>query len=377
LTSTLSQTSLHTWHAGHGARLVDFAGWSMPVQYSSIVAEHRATRGGVGLFDISHMGRFRIDGPGAVDFLERMLTRSTAQLAAGRVRYSMVCNPQGGILDDILVYRTDDARDGCFLLVVNAGNRDKIWQWLDAYSAEFDVRLEDRTWETSMIAVQGPAAVGLVAELATAAGPESAGAVSDLPYYHCRRSKVCEVAALVSRTGYTGEDGFELIVDATDAMAIWTGLLDRGQPLGAVAAGLGARDTLRLEAAMPLYGHELTEETNPFQAGLAFAVNLDRREFIGHEALMQLHDEPRQPRRVGLHLSTRRVPREGYLVAAPSGDKVGWITSGTHSPTLERPIAMAYLEPAYSAVATELEVDIRGESVAARVVQLPFYQRKR
>jgi len=349
----------------------------MPVQYSSIVAEHRATRGGVGLFDVSHMGRLRIDGPGAVDFLERVLTRSTAHLAAGRVRYSLVCNPQGGILDDILVYRTDDARGECFLLVVNAGNRDKIWQWLNAHSTEFDVHLEDRTLETAMIAVQGPAAVGLVAELSTATGPESAGAVSGLTYYHCGRSKVCGVAALVSRTGYTGEDGFELIVDATDAVSVWAGLLDRGQHVGAVAAGLGARDTLRLEAAMPLYGHELTEETNPFQAGLAFAVNLDRRDFIGHEALMQLHDEPRQPRRVGLHLSTRRVPREGYIVAAPSGDKVGWITSGTHSPTLEQPIAMAYLDPAYSAVATELEVDIRGESVAVRVVQLPFYQRKR
>ncbi len=377
MTSTLSQTSLHTWHAEHGARLVDFTGWSMPVQYDSIVSEHQATRQGVGLFDVSHMGRLRIDGSGAVDFLEQMLTRSTARMPMGRVRYSLVCNPQGGILDDILVYRTGDVHGESFQLVVNAGNRDKIWQWFNTHSSEFDVELRDETLETAMIAVQGPAAVGLVSHLTTDVEPESGESISTLAYYHCRPGLICGVTALISRTGYTGEDGFELIVDTDDAVAVWTELLDRGHQVGAMSAGLGARDTLRLEAAMPLYGHELTEETNPFQAGLSFAVDLDERDFIGQEALRELQQDRQQLRRVGLLLATRRVPREGYLVTTPAGDEVGWITSGTHSPTLGQPIAMAYLDPACAVVATELQVDIRGERVPAHVVELPFYQRKR
>lgn len=377
MTSTLSRTSLHTWHAEHGARLVDFTGWSMPVQYDSIVSEHQATRQGVGLFDVSHMGRLRIDGSGAVDFLEQMLTRSTARMPMGRVRYSLVCNPQGGILDDILVYRTGDVHGESFQLVVNAGNRDKIWQWFNTHSSEFDVELRDETLETAMIAVQGPAAVGLVSQLTTNVVPDSGESISTLAYYHCCPGLICGIAALISRTGYTGEDGFELIVDTDDAVAVWTALLDRGHQAGAMSAGLGARDTLRLEAAMPLYGHELTEETNPFQAGLSFAVDLDGRDFIGHEALQGLQQDRQQLRRVGLLLATRRVPREGYLVATPAGDEVGWITSGTHSPTLGQPIAMAYLDPACAVVATELQVDIRGERVPAHVVELPFYQRKR
>jgi len=348
----------------------------MPVQYSSIVDEHRATRNGVGMFDVSHMGRFHVAGSGAVVLCERMLTRSTARLALNRIRYSLVCQHEGGILDDILVYRTEGEPEPGFLIVVNAGSREKIWQWFQIHAAEFDVRLYDQTFETAMIAVQGPAAAGVLAQLASVeSGPERA--VSDLGYYHCCRGKVAGASALISRTGYTGEDGFELIVDANDAVDVWSALMDDGEKYGAAPAGLGARDTLRLEAAMPLYGHELTEETNPFQAGLAFAVDLEGRDFVGHAALSGLQSDPRQQRRVGLLLDTRRVPREGYLVATPAGEKIGSITSGTYSPTLERPIAMAYLDPTYATVGRELEVDIRGTHVPARVVELPFYRRKK
>lgn len=358
---------------------MDFAGWLMPVQYTSIVTEHLATRQQVTLFDVSHMGRFQITGPAAVPFLETLLTRSTSGLAEGRIRYSLVCQQDGGILDDVLVYRLAGAEDPRFLLVVNAGNREKIWQWINSYADKMEVDLEDQTLDTAMIAVQGPAAVDLlepVVETSTTEQATGPSTVNDLGYYCCRRVKVCGVETLVSRTGYTGEDGFELILDTTNAMHLWSELLERGQDVGAIAAGLGARDTLRLEAAMPLYGHELSEEINPYQAGLGFAVDLKGRAFTGHEALAGFSQNHQQACRVGISLESKRVPREGYQVLTVTGDEVGNVTSGTFSPTFERPIAMAYVEPAYANLKTELLVNIRGTQVPASIVKLPFYQRK-
>jgi aminomethyltransferase len=373
MNSPLAKTPLHDWHAAHGGRLVDFAGWSMPVHYGSIVAEHQATRKAAGLFDVSHMGRFRFAGPGGGDFLEGLLTRRVADMAVGQIRYGLVTNEAGGILDDVLVYRLADARGEPFhLLVVNASNRQKILNWVRFRLADRDdVLLNDVTRETAMIAVQGPLALRLAQPLVA---PDLAG----IKYYHGVQTEVAGQPAIVSRTGYTGEDGFELTVPSETAVGIWEKLLaaDLGQSV--MAAGLGARDTLRLEAAMPLYGHELSEEINPLEAGLGFAVNLEHRMFPGRDALAKIKQSPRSRVRAGLELSGKRVPREHFPIlhgSEAARSQVGEVTSGTFSPTLERPIAMGYVHPELAEPGTELLVDIRGQAEPACVVHLPFYRR--
>lgn len=369
MTGTLLRTPLADWHSAHGGRMVDFAGWSMPVQYGSIVAEHQATRQAAGLFDVSHMGRLRLSGTGAEAFLDRMLTRKVVGLAAGKIRYSLVCIESGGILDDVLVYHLESrGRGGYYLLVVNASNRDKIYHWLlkQRQTGE-DVHIADSTTETAMIAVQGPAAIQFVQPLASAD-------ISSLEYYTGVEMNICGAAAIVSRTGYTGEDGCELIVPAEIAATAWQQVLQNGHAAGAMAVGLGARDTLRLEAAMPLYGHELSEQINPIQAGLSFAVNLDGRDFIGRNALAAAKQNPPTLVRIGLELAGKRSAREHYRVFA-NGEPIGEITSGTFSPTLQKPIAMAYVPPEHASIGTDLTIDIRGTTEHARIVNLPFYAR--
>lgn len=376
MTGPLFRTPLADWHSAHGGRMVDFAGWSMPVQYASIVAEHQATRQAVGLFDVSHMGRLRLDGSGAAAFLDRLLTRKVVGMGPGKIRYSLICNEGGGILDDVLVYHLLAHGGGLYhLLVVNASNREKIVGWLKSHlQPSDDVTLNDRTFETAMIAVQGPQALMCAEPLV---GTDLGG----LGYYTGTETTICGHAAIVSRTGYTGEDGCELIVPATAAIEVWEKVLAHGKDAGAAAVGLGARDTLRLEAAMPLYGHELNEQINPIQAGLSFAVNLEGRDFIGREAMVAAKQNKELPVRVGLELAGRRAAREHYPVLTPTRSAsevatVGEISSGTFSPTLQKPIAMAYLPPQYAEVGTELAVDIRGSAEPARVVKLPFYSRK-
>lgn len=349
--------------------MVDFAGWSMPVQYTSIVAEHQATRQAAGVFDVSHMGRLRLEGEGAAALLDRLLTRKVVGMGVGKIRYSLVCNDSGGVLDDVLVYHLQHQGSRRYhLLVVNASNRDKIVQWIDSHRhGGEDVDFSDRTLETAMISVQGPAALAIV-------GMVVGADLSELAYYNGREVTVFGQAAIVSRTGYTGEDGCELIVAAEIAQQVWDKLFAAGQSAGIRAVGLGARDTLRLEAGMPLYGHELNEQINPIQAGLAFAVNFEHREFIGREALMAAKEDKTQPVRVGLSLASRRVPREHYGVLAYK-EQIGEVTSGTFSPTLQQPIAMAYVRHEFSTVGAELAVDIRGTAEPAKVVRLPFYTR--
>jgi len=371
MTGTLLRTPLADWHSAHGGRMVDFAGWSMPVQYGSIVAEHQAARQAAGLFDVSHMGRLRLNGTGAEAFLDRLLTRKVTGLGAGKIRYSLVCNESGGILDDVLVYRLQSrSRGDYYLLVVNASNRDKIYHWLlkQRQTGE-DVNIADSTIETAMIAVQGPAAISLVQPMASAE-------IGALGYYTGAEMNVCGAAAIVSRTGYTGEDGCELIVPAEIAVTAWSQILGNGHAAGAMAVGLGARDTLRLEAAMPLYVHELSEEINPLQAGLSFAVNLEGRDFVGRNALAGVKQQPLPLVRVGLELAGKRAAREHYRVFA-NGEAIGEVTSGTFSPTLQKPIAMAYVPPEHSQAGTALTVDIRGATESARVVPLPFYTRSK
>jgi aminomethyltransferase len=279
------------------------------------------------------------------------------------VRYSLVCNENGGVLDDVLVYRLPD----CYMLVVNASNRTKIVDWIGQYISKFVVDFEDQTISHAMIAVQGPKAVKIL----TALGADSAAGHR---YYSASPMTVAGMDALVSRTGYTGEDGFELIVPSDAGMDLWNQLLEAGRPFGVQACGLGCRDTLRLEAAMPLYGHELNEDTDPLTAGLDFAVKLKAGDFIGKAALAKLAESPTGKVRVGVELEGKRIAREGAKVLV-DGQAAGEVTSGTFSPTLQKSIAMGYVDEAVSKTGTDVEVDIRGKCHAAKVVDLPFYKR--
>ncbi len=371
MSTTLAETPLHAWHRAHGGRMVDFGGWSMPVQYTSIVDEHDATRNAAGLFDISHMGRLRFEGADAAAFVDSLVTRRTDDMPPGRARYAMVTNETGGILDDILVYHLIDADGTSYrMLVVNAGNREKIVGWFQQHRASFSgqVTMTDATLDWAMIALQGPLSEELLTPLTTA----DLGAMR---YYTITETTIAGHEGKVSRTGYTGEIGFEIILPAEAATGLWEQLLDAGSERGVVPCGLGSRDTLRFEAGMPLYGHELSETINPFQAGLEFGVDLDKRDYPGRAALIAAHERKDLPVRVGLELDSQRIAREGAAIVAGE-QSVGTVTSGTFSPTLQKTIAMGYVMPDRSNTGESLEVDIRGRRVPAHVVSLPFYRRQ-
>ena len=363
MSDSLLTTACHQWHVEHGGRMVDFAGWEMPLLYSNITEEHHAVRQAAGLFDIAHMGRLFFSGPDACRFLDHLLTNSVESLKPGQIRYSLVTNEAGGILDDVLVYRFSEF----YLLVVNASNRLKIVDWIEQQRAGFDVNVDDQTCEKFMLALQGPASLGILDPLADAD-------LSEIKYYYGVETKVLGVDALVSRTGYTGEDGFEVVLDNSEASALWERLIADGQAAGLVPAGLGCRDTLRLEAAMPLYGHELDEQTDPFTAGLNFAVKLKAADFIGKEALIAAKAREDRKVRVGFTLDGKRAAREGAELF--QGDQqVGVVTSGSFSPTLDLPIGMAYVDAAYAETGQVLEADIRGKRFPVKVTALPFYKR--
>ncbi len=359
--------------------MVDFAGWSMPVQYGSIVDEHLATRGAAGLFDVSHMGRLTVVGPRSLDWLESLLTRRVAGIEVGRARYTLVTGDDGrggvGILDDALVSRDADAVDGTprMAMVVNASNRERVVEWLRRQLPQSGVALADRTAETAMIAVQGPLAVEIVRGLCP---PEDAERIVRLGNYRATTARVAGAAAAVSRTGYTGEDGVEIVVPAADATAVWEAIHAAGGPRGLRACGLGARDTLRLEAGMPLYGHELREDSDPFAIGLGLAIDLDGRRFPGAEAFRAMRDRPADRVRVGLILDSKRSGREGDAVEAAER-RVGTVTSGSFAPSLGRAVAMAMVDRAVSAVGTPLDVVVRDSRQPARVAPLPFHRREK
>ena len=369
MTSELASTPLDAWHRQAGARLAPFAGYEMPIQYSSIVAEHQACRNSAALFDVSHMGRLRFDGEGSESLLDHLLSRRVSDLPIGGVRYGLICNAEGGVLDDVLVSHLETpSQQRYHLLVVNASNREKIWKWLTPHLADFPkVTVSDRTELTAMIAVQGPRAMEVCKRLFRF-DP------SRLKYYRATITEQFSKPVIVSRTGYTGEDGFELIVRAEEAIRVWENLLLAGRDEGFLAAGLGARDTLRLEAGMPLYGHELDESTDPISAGLAFACNLEGRSFIGDEALREIAAAGPSRRRIGLLPEGKRPAREGCEVLDVDGNPVGVVTSGAPSPTLGRPIAMAYVKADHAGDAT-FQIDIRGKVIAASATALPFYHR--
>jgi aminomethyltransferase len=338
------------------------------VQYGSIIDEHVATRTAVSLFDVSHMGRFVFQGPDAEAVIESLTTRRIAGMENGQIRYTLLANDEGGILDDILVYRLLHSNGTSFFsMVVNASNRIKIRDWILKHQGTRDIGFEDQTLATGMIAVQGPRAVELVEK-------RTHVALSQMKYYTGLRAEVFHVPVLISRTGYTGEDGCEIIAPADQTCMLWERLHQAGQTMGLLAAGLGARDTLRLEAAMPLYGHELSESINPAQTGLSFAINLKDRDFVGRDAIVQAKANSQLSQRIGLEVQGKRAAREGSEILR-GGKKVGVVTSGTFAPTLQRPISMGYVQPDCTAIGTELEVDIRGTCCKARVARMPFYVR--
>ncbi len=358
----METTPLHPWHIAHGGRMVDFAGTELPVQFSSIVKEHQTVRSNVGWFDVSHMGRFRLHGPDAADWIDGLVTCRVTDLAVGRVRYGLVCQQDGGILDDVLVYNLG-GDPGEWAMVVNASNRAKIKDWFLAHQKNRQATLEDQTGDTAMLAVQGPKAIALARQLFDR---DPAG----LPYYGVFTTILEGREVLVSRTGYTGEDGWEVVLPREGGLAL-AGTLDG---LGVTACGLGARDTLRLEAAMPLYGHELSVKLDPFQAGLGRSVDLGK-DFIGRDALLRRRGLADLPVRVGLVSGGKRAAREKDQLLGAEGSEIGFVTSGTMSPTLNHPVAMAYLRPDMAVVGTRVSALVRGREEPYTVARLPFYKR--
>lgn len=380
------RTPLYDCHVRRGAKMVDFAGWDMPVQFSTITAEHNAVRTAGGLVDVSHMGRLRFEGPGAAEFLAQILTRRVCDMELGQIRYSLVTNNEGGILDDVLVgYYRNVYGQPFYLVVVNAGNHEKIVKWIESHLTDEiankpgkEVLFTDLSRLWAMIAVQGPRSIELLEPLIDVD-------LHTMRYYRGGQMQILHPCArrqggIISRTGYTGEDGFELSIGADIAADFWDVLVDRGAPLGVIPTGLGCRDTLRLEAGMPLYGHELTESINPFEAGLGFACHLVGYDFPGRDALLAIQAQPLNYQRVGLIVEGKRPAREGCRLLF-KGENVGWITSGSPSPTLGKNIAMAYietetLEKAKSFAPGEtIEVDIRSHISPVTLTPLPFYKR--
>ncbi|RKT36535.1 aminomethyltransferase [Microbacterium sp. AG1240] len=385
---------LHQRHESLGAAFTDFGGWLMPVRYASDLAEHRAVREAAGLFDISHMAEFWVHDGRAADFLDYALAGRVCAMGVGKAKYSLVLADDGGIVDDVIVYRTGGEY---FLVVANAGNRAAVAAALDAALAAWArvrafrdgpvegnfagifggelPRVEDVSDQTALLAVQGPRARAIVE--ATAGVDITGTALADVGYYAWTGGTFAGASLLVARTGYTGEDGFELLVPNRVAVALWDALLAAGRPFGLVPAGLAARDTLRLEAGMPLYGHELARDVVPAQAGLAHAVALDKDDFVGKGALAaDATGVGDRPVLVGLVSDGKRAGRAGYAVY--DGDtRVGEITSGALSPTLQHPIALAFVSPESSSLGTELAIDVRGTRIPATVTALPFYRRKK
>ena len=361
------QTPLYEVHARLGAVMTSFAGWQMPLRYGSETAEHQAVRHAAGLFDLSHMGEIRVSGPGAGAALDHALTGFLSGLQPGRARYTMICAPDGGVLDDLVVYRQGEQE---FLVIANAANTEVVFDELRSRSSGFDATVTDATDDYALVAIQGPAAAGIL-------GPLASMDLSAMKYYAGAFGEVAGRPAWVARTGYTGEDGFEVFGRPADAVAIWDALAAAGASAGLVPAGLAARDTLRLEAGMPLYGNELGPDLTPFEAGLGRVVKFDKPDdFVGRSALQARAAAGPRQELIGLTLRSRRVARHGYPVYA-DGKEAGAVTSGAPSPTLGHPIAMAYLVAGTDAHDAVLTVGIRGEAVPAQLTDLPFYSRSR
>jgi aminomethyltransferase len=371
--TALQRTPLYERHRDLGARLVEFGGWEMPVSYSGILEEHRAVRQRAGLFDVSHMGEFRIEGTGALALLQSLVPNDVGKLALNQALYTQLCLPNGGTVDDLLIYRLGE---NSYMAVVNAGTMPKDWAWMTDHAGDItDVTLRNVSYETGLIALQGPYAESILQ-------PLTSMDLASITYYHAAHGVVAGIDCLLSRTGYTGEDGFELYVEAGKVGALWDAILEAGRPAGLLPAGLGARDTLRLEAGYCLYGHELSEEITPLEAGLGWTVKLNKGgDFIGRQALLEQKEHGLKRRLVGLILRERGIPRAGYVImradeqTGAADEHIGSVTSGTMCPTLDQAAALGFVTPEAAVTGTRLAVEIREKPVAAEVVALPFYKR--
>lgn len=367
--ATTLESPLLDEHRALGAAFTDFAGWQMPVKYSSDLSEHHAVRRAAGVFDISHMGEIMVTGPEAAALLDYTLVGELSKIAVGKAKYSLMCESGGGVVDDLVTYRLGEDQ---FLVVANAANAAAVLTELTRYAQTRDVEVEDRSADTALIAVQGPASEAIVRALVPVL---QATAVTQLKYYAVTSATVADIQVHLARTGYTGEDGFELYVPRQRGVALWRALLAEAQTHDGVPAGLACRDTLRLEAGMPLYGQELTPHTNPYEAGLGKVVRLTK-EFVGYEALQELSQRPTDRTLVGLKGTGRRAARAGYSIHHEGVDgAIGGVTSGALSPTLGYPIALAYVATGLSAPGTDVTVDIRGTRETFQVTPLPFYRR--
>lgn len=362
----LSKTPLYSIYKEYGAKIVDFAGWALPIQYEGIVPEHHTVREAAGLFDVSHMGEIEVAGADALVFLDYLLTNNISKLKDGHIQYAILTNEMGGTKDDVLVYRFSENR---FWVIVNASNRVKDFNWLKKHAHQYNVEVRDISDAIAQLAVQGPKAE----EILKAASSDEVGRIGFFKFTESLR--VNGIACLVSRTGYTGEDGFELYFKSKDAIMLWTSLMETGSKLGMKPAGLGCRDTLRFEACLPLYGQELDEEISPFEAGLDWVVKLDKADFIGKQALTAQKERGIQRKLIGFELQERGIPRNGYEVHK-NGIKIGYVTTGYLSPSLGKSIGMALISSEFSKPGEDIEIIIRGRAVKAVMVETPFYSKK-
>src|SRR3989454_8218150 len=363
----LKRTPLYEQHRAMGARLVEFGGWEMPVQYSSILEEHEAVRTRAGLFDVSHMGEFKVEGAGALPFLQYLVPNDVSRLSIGQALYTQLCLPDSNTIDDLIIYHLADEH---YMLVVNAGNIEKDFAWVEKQSKNFkDVNVVNQSDTTALLALQGPAAQTILQPLTDVD-------LSSIKYYHFAPGQVDGINCIISRTGYTGEDGFELYCAPIDVGKLWNDLLAAGKPHGLLPAGLGARDTLRLESGYCLYDHELDEQTNPLEASLGWTVKLNKDEFIGRDALLKVKEQGPKRKLIGIEMIERGVCRGGYTLYEDD-QQIGALTSGAPSPTLNKNIGMGYIEASHAVVGKTIYVDIRGKRTAALIVALPFYKRQK
>lgn len=366
-TEGLELTPLYDVHIKYGGKMVDFGGWALPVQFSGIIEEHQAVRNQAGLFDVSHMGEIEVTGKKAFDFVQYLVTNNVGRLVDGQVLYTLMCKPDGGIVDDLLVYRLAEDR---YLLVVNAANTAKDWEWINSVARDFDdVTIKNISKEIAQIAIQGPKAQQI---LQRCTGED----LNEIAFFYARENfPIGKFRALVSRTGYTGEDGFEIYCQRDDAVDIFELLLDAGQEDGLVLAGLGARDTLRFEACLPLYGNELSEDVNPLEAGLSFFVKLKKGDFVGREAIQKAKDEGLKKRLVGFEMLDRGIARTHYPILV-DGKEIGFVTSGSFSPTLGKNIGLGFVASEYAEIGVNIDIGIRNRAIKAQVIPIPFYKRE-
>ena len=362
ITTNLKTTPLLDLHKELGAKLVPFAGWNMPIQFAGVLSEHTCVRERVGLFDVSHMGEIEVKGKDAKNFLQFLLSNNVEKMFDGSILYSLMCYETGGVVDDLLAYRFSENH---YFLCVNASNSDKDYDWIARHASSFNVNIKNTSSETSQLALQGPDAKSVLQSLCDIS-------LDDLSYYNFRRGRVNNVESLISRTGYTGEDGFELYLSPEKVSEVFRSLMEQGRSYGIQPIGLGARDTLRIEMGYPLYGNEIDNNPTPLDAGLGWVIKFDKGEFLGRGSLLK-QKEQGSPRRklVGLKLLTRGVPRAHYQVFK-NGESVGEVTSGTFSPTLNTGVGLCYVSSEYSDVGNHLDVKIRDQLVATEVIQLPF-----